>query len=464
MNATTRLNQIAFSVVDVKRTEAWFRTAFELLPAGGTRSFRGPLASHVQGLPRAASTCWWLVGRDDYMQLELFQFERPMAKLLPADYRPCDIGYSRVGIWVQDFDAACARLETLGSRPLTEPMGERGRRRVCVRSPDGVFIEVMEEDLLAGRTRAVRPQCPAAPRYVTVSVADLEKSKQFFMGALGLQSSAVVLHGPEHEALWGLPGATSRSVVLDGGDVLVELVQYLDPVGKPWPPGYRISDQGVLNVAFGYRGMREMMADYRRTREVGARPNGFPLHSPNWGVVYVNDEQGFSVELLWVRPRWDSHMGFLPLPLETRPPPDNLFVERTVRVDTGIEKVWDIVSDNRGMVKWMPLDSVTLEREGHPAPNGIGAERVMRGPKMNLREQVIGWDAPRSLRYRLLEGAPIACHQGEVSLRPVPGGSEITWTIRCRPKIPGTSGLVRRSIEKLLDEALPRLKALAERH
>ena len=59
----------------------------------------------MQGLPRAASTCWWLLGRNSWFQLELFQFERPIAKLMPADFRPCDIGYTRIGIWVEDFDA-----------------------------------------------------------------------------------------------------------------------------------------------------------------------------------------------------------------------------------------------------------------------------------------------------------------------------------------------------------------------
>jgi catechol 2,3-dioxygenase-like lactoylglutathione lyase family enzyme/uncharacterized protein YndB with AHSA1/START domain len=463
MSTVTRLNQIAFSVVDLKRTEHWFRTAFGLLPAGGTRSFRGPLASHVQGLPRAASTCWWLVGRDDYVQIELFQFESPMAKLLASDYRPCDIGYSRVGIWVQDFDATLGRLEMLDSRPVTAPAGERGRRRACVRSPDGVFVEVMEEDLLAGRTRVVRPECAAAPRYITVSVPDLDKSKQFFMGALRLKPSGVVLHGPEHEALWGLAGATSNSIVLDGGDVLVELVQYLDPVGKPWPAGYRVSDQGLLNVAFGYRRMRDLLADYRRTRAVGARPNGMPLHFLNWGVVYVNDVQGFSVELLSVRPRWDKAMGFLPQPPGKRPLPDTHAVERTVHVDADLDHVWKVLSDHRGMPQWFPVDSVTLSREGRPSPDGVGAVRVMRGPKTILREQVIGWEEPRSLRYRLLEGAPIICHQGEVELRPSPGGTAIAWKIRYRPKIPGTAGVVRRAVDRLLDEALSRLKSVAER-
>ncbi len=83
------LNQIAFSVVDLRLTERWFREGFGLLPAGGSRALmRGPLAANVQGLPRAASTCWWRAGRNTWFQLELFQFERPIAKLMRADFRP----------------------------------------------------------------------------------------------------------------------------------------------------------------------------------------------------------------------------------------------------------------------------------------------------------------------------------------------------------------------------------------
>lgn len=459
---TQQLDQIAFSVVDVQRTERWFRDAFGFIPAGGTRSFRGWGARHVQGLPGAASTCWWLVDRSEHFQIELFQFEAPLARLMPPDYRPCDVGYSRVGFWVQDFDQTLARLAALGTPPLTAPVGNAGKRRVCVRNPEGVFIEVMEDDPLRGRTGDARPDCKVAARSVTLSVVDLEKSKRYFMGALGMPESTAVLRHREHEALWGLDGASTRSVVLDAGNVLVELVQYLDPVGKPWPEGHRISDQGILNIAFGYRRMRDMMDSYRRSRGAGARPNGFPLHVVNWGVVYVNDEQDFSVELLWVNARWDAQMGFVPMLIGNRPLPANHRVERTVCIAAPVDRVWNLVTDHRGMPKWFPLDTAALEREGWPAPNGVGAERVMHGPKLNVREQVIGWDPLRSLDYRLMKGAPISCHQGRVELKPVAGGTELTWSIRYRAKIPGTSGIVRRAMDKMLGDALPRLKKLAE--
>ena len=103
-----------------------------------------------------------------------------MAKLMPADFRPCDIGYTRIGIWVDDFDATLTKLAGLGSQPLTAPQGERGRRRACVRNPDGVYVEIMEDDPLPEFNRRGRIDCPSAIRSVTVSVPQLLDAAAFF--------------------------------------------------------------------------------------------------------------------------------------------------------------------------------------------------------------------------------------------------------------------------------------------
>ena len=83
-----RLIQVALSVVDLRDTERWLREGFGFVPAGGSRRMmRGLLASRIQGLPRVASTCWWLGDRNDWFQIEMFQFERPIARLMPHDAR-----------------------------------------------------------------------------------------------------------------------------------------------------------------------------------------------------------------------------------------------------------------------------------------------------------------------------------------------------------------------------------------
>jgi short-subunit dehydrogenase len=177
-----------------------------------------------------------------------------------------------------------------------------------------VLIELMEDDPRTAAPRArPRPEVPAVARSVTLSVPDLDRSRRFFVGVLGLGvADGIELHRPEHEALWGLEGAKRSAVVLSAGDFLVELVQYSEPAGRPWPPGYRISDQGLLNVAFGFRTRGELDSVYERCREAGHKGNSRPLRFGPWSVVYVNNDQRFSVELLHVEPWYEGRMGFRP--------------------------------------------------------------------------------------------------------------------------------------------------------
>jgi short-subunit dehydrogenase len=309
-----RLSQIAISVSDLRRTQRWYREVLGLEPAGGTNLFAGPLASRVQGVPRAASTCWWLVDQQDRFQIELFEFRSPLVRPMPREWRACDIGYTMVSFSVADLDRAIARAIEAGTPPLTVPAGAQGARRVCVRDPDGVLIELMEDDPRAEPPRdRPRPEIPSVVRSVTLSVPDLERSRRFFADVLGLRvTQGPPLHGAEHEALWGLEGATREALSLWAGDLLVELVEYTDPRGEPWPPGYRISDVGLLNIAFGFRTRADFEAAHERCVEAGLSGNGPPLRLGAWSVVYVNDDQRFSVELLHIEPWYEGQLGFKP--------------------------------------------------------------------------------------------------------------------------------------------------------
>jgi short-subunit dehydrogenase/catechol 2,3-dioxygenase-like lactoylglutathione lyase family enzyme len=309
-----RLCQVALSVADLRRSQAWYRRVVGLEPAGGTSLFAGPLATMVQGVPRSASTCWWLVDRQELLQLELFEFRSPLVRPLPADWRPNDIGYTMVSIWVADLERVIERAWAEGTPPLSEPAGPAGSRRVCVRDPDGVLLELMEDDPRGPSPRGrPRPAVPAAIRAVTLSVQELGRSRRVLTEAFDLwPAEGVRLHGPDHEALWGLEGAERQAELLWADDVVVELVEYTRPRGRPWPPGYRISDLGLLNVAFGFQDRGSFEEAHRRCLRAGLRPNSRPLHLGAWSVVYLTDDQGFSFELLHVEPWYLGRMGFHP--------------------------------------------------------------------------------------------------------------------------------------------------------
>lgn len=431
------LNQIALSVVDLRRTDAWFREGLGFLPAGGKRLMMStPLAGHIQGIPGARSTGWWLVGRNPWFQIEMFQFRRPIAKLMPADFRPCDIGYSRIGVHVADFDKALADLARLGTLPLAAPLGETGQRRACVRSPDGVHVELYEADPLP-QSKGVERDCAAAMRSVTLSTPDFDASVAYVAAITGRGPEDIVLHDDAHEALWGLAGARCKRAVFHCGDILVEVVQYLDPIGKPWPQGYRICDQGVLNIAFGLRSRRDLETVYQRARAAGATPNAAPVNIPGSGVVYVNDRLGFSIEILWMAPgRADHSWGFHPLPVDQRAKADNRRVSARVEIAAPVDRVWQVLNDHDAMGRWIGFHTVKRTRPGAPELNGCGAERYMEGLLGKVVEQVTGVVPSREIRYRVIKGSPFVDHNGEIEMRPSGARTEVAWTIRFRSRNP----------------------------
>lgn len=464
------VNQIAFAVLDLKRTEQWWREGLGFLPAGGNRMlFRGPLSSWIQKIKGLAMTCWCMVGRNEWAQLELFQYERPHSQLMPRDYHPCDLGYSRCGVWVADFEKALAQLDRLGTKPLSAPMGDVGQRRACVRNPDGVYVELLEADPLPAQTDKGRIGCPVAIRYVTQSTPDVEATTQFMSEGLGMRVVDIRLHDDTHEALWGLAGARcTRRVLVDGSgneSILIETVQYHDPVGKPFPEGYRLCDQRILNVCFGDpRGSKGVLAMRDRSVAAGARPNCPHISLGIAGCVYVEDPLGFSYEFMWASPGLGHRIfGFLPAPQDDRPLADNVGFTLTAEIAASPEAVFALGSDHANMSGWAPrLGATKLLRLGDVERNGRGALRQVGG----VIEEITDYVPDVSYRYRILKGAPVVCQTGEMRLVPISvggkSGTELTWEVRFRSRIPGLGWLIRRIYRSKIESAISGLKQACE--
>jgi hypothetical protein len=97
---------------------------------------------------------------------------------------------------------------------------------------------------------------------------------------------------------------------------------------------------------------------------------------------------------------------------------------------------------------------VVLRQRGDPRPNGIGAIRVLRRGGLAIEEEVVEFDPPRRLAYRVSAGLPLRTCEADLSLEEHAGATRLCWHVRFRPLVPGTGWLLRRLIRPRLARAL----------
>jgi uncharacterized protein YndB with AHSA1/START domain len=119
------------------------------------------------------------------------------------------------------------------------------------------------------------------------------------------------------------------------------------------------------------------------------------------------------------------------------------------------EVVFDVFTDHRRYAAITPMRRSELEREGDPAPNGVGAIRALHSVGPPLREEVIAYEPPRRFSYRILSGVPVRDHVGTVELTPEGEGTRVVYAIRATPTLPLVGPVVlavtRQAVKRLLD-------------
>jgi uncharacterized protein YndB with AHSA1/START domain len=100
------------------------------------------------------------------------------------------------------------------------------------------------------------------------------------------------------------------------------------------------------------------------------------------------------------------------------------------------ETVFEVLTDHRRYSEITPLRKAELEREGEPAPNGVGAIRVLSAVGPPLREEVIAYVPFTRFSYKLLSGLPVRDHVGTVELTPSTGGTKVVYAVRTTPTVP----------------------------
>jgi uncharacterized protein YndB with AHSA1/START domain len=119
-----------------------------------------------------------------------------------------------------------------------------------------------------------------------------------------------------------------------------------------------------------------------------------------------------------------------------------------------VERVWAVISDHAGWQAWSGAQEVVVRQQGDPPPGGLGTIRVLRRGGFAIEEEVVGFEPPLWLAYRVTAGIPVRDCGVEIRLAPSGAATHVTWRVRFRPLVPGTGWLLSRVIRARLAGAL----------
>lgn len=123
-----------------------------------------------------------------------------------------------------------------------------------------------------------------------------------------------------------------------------------------------------------------------------------------------------------------------------------------------VDHVWTVLADHEGMSSWAPGLKVSLDSEGVPDRNGLGAVRRINapGPMPAIVEEVVTFDPGSTLGYRAKSGVPFKNYSGEVVLSSVAGGTRVDYSINLDERLPVVEKLAAAAVARVLLSALVR--------
>jgi uncharacterized protein YndB with AHSA1/START domain len=127
--------------------------------------------------------------------------------------------------------------------------------------------------------------------------------------------------------------------------------------------------------------------------------------------------------------------------------------------------VFAVLADAPGWPGWAGflIHTSTWEREGTPAPGGVGAIRKMgRWPQFG-REEILEYEPPTHMAYTVLSGIPARDYRADINLYPDTGGTLIRWRGTFTPTIPGTGALLAAVLRRIMSTFARRAAAEAQR-
>ena len=139
--------------------------------------------------------------------------------------------------------------------------------------------------------------------------------------------------------------------------------------------------------------------------------------------------------------------------------------EVTARSAAPPARVFALLADATSWPRWAGpvIGHGSWEREGTPAPGGVGAIRKLGRAPVYAREEILTYEPPSHHAYTIVSGNPVRNYRADVHLVPDGDGTRITWRGTFDPLVPGTGRMLNAFYRKLIGNTAKRLAAYAER-
>ena len=155
-------------------------------------------------------------------------------------------------------------------------------------------------------------------RAIGLTVSDVDRSKNFYIQALGFQLvSDITVTGEEYSQLEGVPDANIRIVTLQLGNEHIELMQYLNIQGKPIPSDSQSNDLWFQHLAIVVNDMDRAYAHLKSfpIESISVAPQTIPPDNEASAGVRAfkfKDPDRHDLELIWFPPdkgqdKWHQH-------------------------------------------------------------------------------------------------------------------------------------------------------------
>ena len=105
----------------------------------------------------------------------------------------------------------------------------------------------------------------------------------------------------------------------------------------------------------------------------------------------------------------------------------SIHVERTI--NKPIDEVFSILSDHANYAQFKAIEQSNVLVKGKRETNGLGAVREIISGGSNLHEEIVAYDRPYKLGYKVVKSKPLPYdHQlGEITLKDENGKTHVTW-------------------------------------